>query len=269
MPSCLDNLTLPTNVPVPVPDAPMTATAFIASIQGMDRPTREQAFLDALLAGHVPDSMRTFVVLNADFKDKQGTQHTLQVQVLQDYLTIGTNEDRFRVPLSPLTAQKVADAWACVFPTYELVDAIWRVAAKIPPQPWGPPYDATMMSTDRMVAQSAKIDATMAHLGIDRASLVAGHKKDVILTVQLATHPKSVSIYGWTQSNGVPIQGLPLYMGHENTYADYSHGNRMVSRDCLLDGQPDDLGRILMDPNLCVAVSAEGPLPFIRQPNPS
>jgi len=262
--TCLGNL--PSSIPAPVPEAPMSGTEFIASIKGMDNKTREQAFLNALLAGHVPGSMRTFVVISADFVDTQGLGHTLKVQVLQDYLTIGTDADRFRVPLWPLTAQQVADAWNCVMPTYELVDAIWKVAAQVPPQPWGPPYDHTMMNTDRMVAQSAKIDAKMAALGIDRASLVAGHKKDVILTKQLATHPKSVSIYGWHQPNGKPIQGLPLYLGHENTYSDYSHGNRLVSRDCLLDGQPDDLGRILMDPVLSVAVSAEGPLPFIRQP---
>jgi hypothetical protein len=93
---------------------------------------------------------------------------------------------------------------------------------------------------------------------------MGGHKKDVVLTKQLAAKPKSVAIFGWHQANGKPIQ--PVYLGHENTYADYSHGIRMVSRECLLDDQPDDLGRVLMDANLCGVVSSEGPLPFIRQP---
>lgn len=245
----------------------MTATQFIASIQGMDRATRERAFLDTLLAGHIPQSMRTFAYFGIHYNDANGQPHDLVVQVLPDYLTIGTDDDRFRVPLNPLTAQHVADVWDCVFPTYLLVNLIWHAAAgKVPPQPWGPPYDATMMSTDRMVAQNVKIETTMRSMNIDPTGLVAGHKKDVIMTTQLASHPQQVSIYGWMQSNGSPIQGLPLYMGHENTYADYSHGNRMVARDCILDGSPDDLGRILMDSVLCTGVSAEGPLPFLRQP---
>jgi hypothetical protein len=245
----------------------MTATMFLASIQGMDRPTRERAFLEALLGGHVPESMRTFVPFDVPFTDAQGQAHTLTIQVLQDYLTIGTNNDRFRTPLNPLTAQWVADAWNCIFPTYHLVDLIWHAAVgKVPAQPWGPPYDASMMSTDRMHAQNVKIEATMRAMGIDMASLVAGHKKDVILTTRFEEVTKSVSIYGWMQPNGAPIQGLPLFLGHENTYADYSHGNRMVSRVCILDGDEDDLGRIMLDPVLSVAVSKEGPFTFIRQP---
>jgi hypothetical protein len=40
-------------------------------------------------------------------------------------------------------------------------------------------------------------------------SLLVGHKKDVVLTPLLATtYPKDVAIYGWTELNGVPIQGL-------------------------------------------------------------
>lgn len=246
----------------------MTGTAFLASIKGMDKPTRERAFLHALLEGHVPDSMRTFVPFDVPFTDAQGQAHTLTVQVLQDYLTIGTNDDRFRTPLSPLTAQWVADAWNCVFPTYKLVNLIWHAApGKVPADPWGPPYDASMYSTDRMEAQNVKIEAAMRSRGIDMAGLVAGHKKDVILTKQLETHPNQVSIYGWFPLNGNPIQGLPLYMGHENTYADYSHGNRMVSRVCILDGDEDDLGRLLLDPVLSTGISAEGPLLFIRQPD--
>lgn len=210
--------------------------------------------------------MRTFWVIDCPFLDTHGAQHSLKIQVLPDYLTIGTDSDRFRVSLNPLSHQKVADAWHCVLPTYHLVDEIWHAAAKVPAQPWGPPYDASMMSTDRLAAQNAKIEATMLSLGIDPTHLVAGHKKDVILTIQLATHPKSVSIYGWMEANGHVIQGLPLFMGHENTYADYAHGNRLVSRECVLDGQMDDLGRIMQDPVLCVGVSREGVLPFIRQP---
>ena len=43
-------------------------------------------------------------------------------------------------------------------------------------------------------------------------TLVAGGKKDVVLTPQLAAKPGKVAIYGWHRVNGVAIQ--PLYLGH-------------------------------------------------------
>lgn len=238
----------------------MTATNFVRSIAGASSHEREAAALAALLAGNVPCYMRDFVDVTIAFAG-----HKLVMRVLPDHLTIGTDDDRLRMPLWPLTAQKVADVWNCVLPTTKMVNLIWHAApSKLAPQPWGPPYDASMVSTDRFVAHNARIEATIKKLGVDATLLMSGHKKDVVLSKALAGRPTQVAIFGWIQPNGRPIQ--PLTLVHENTYGDYSHGIRMVSRECLLDDKPDDLGRILMDPHLCVGVSDEGPLPFIRQP---
>lgn len=246
-------------------DVPMTATDFVKSIAGLDRHKREDAAMAALLAGNVPSYMREFVDVNLSFADAAGVGHVLVVRALPDYLCIGTDVDRLRMPLWPLTAQKVADAWNCLLPTTKLVTILWTAApSKLPPQPWGPPYDASMMSTDRIVAHNARIEATIKKVGVDATKLIGGHKKDVVLTTKLAKQPKQVAIFGWHQANGKPIQ--PLYLGHENTYADYSHGIRLISRDCLLDDQPDDLARIMQDSNLAQAVSSEGPLVLVRQP---
>ncbi len=38
--------------------------------------------------------------------------------------------------------------------------------------------------------------------------LIAGHKKDVVITNRLLTMPKRVAIYGWHRPNGSPIQPL-------------------------------------------------------------
>lgn len=250
---------------IATPPEQTTASDFIKSITGLDRYKREEAFAAALLGGNVPSYMREFVDISLTFADTIGVGHQLTVRVLPDYLCVGTDDDRLRVPLWPLTAQRVADAWNCVLPTTRLVTIIWNAAvSKVPPQPWGPPYDSSMMSTDRIVAHNARVEATLKKLNIDGTKLMGGHKKDVVLTKQLAIKTKSVAIFGWHQGNGKPIQ--PLYLGHENTYADYSHGIRMVSRECLLDDQVDDLGRILTTASLCNVVSNEGPLPFIRQP---
>ncbi len=250
---------------LPIPPEPLSASAFVDSIKHLDRHQREHAALGALLAGHVPDCMRSFVDVPADFTDVSGVHHTLVVSVLPDFLCIGSDEERLRIPLTPLTAQKVSDAWACVMPTPKLARLVWTATeGKVPPEPWGPPYDASMMSTDRIVAHNARIDATVKRLGLDAVGLLAGHKKDVVLTKQLVAHPKQVAIFGWFKSDGHPIQ--PLYLGHENAYADYSHGIRMVSRECILDGNLIDLAWLLQDPGLCAGVSDEGPLPLVRQP---
>ena len=249
---------------LPTPSTPLTPASFVSSIAALDRFKREDAALAALLAGNVPACMRTFVDVSTDFVDDTGAQHQLTVRVLPDVLCVGSDDDRLRLPLMPLTAQKVADAWSCVLPTPKLVRLVWDAAAKVPPEPWGPPYDATMMGTDRIVAHNTKVDAAVLALKLDPTGLLSGHKKDVVLTTQLVTHPRQVAIFGWFKTDGHPIQ--PLYLGHENTYADYSHGIRMVSRECILDGNVVDLAAVLQDPHLSMGVSDEGPLTLVRQP---
>ena len=77
-----------------------------------------------------------------------------------------------------------------------------------------------------------------------------------MITAQLATRPGKVAIYGWHQLNGQPIQ--PLYLGHEITYMDYSHGIRLVKQIMLVDGVPRSIQDVLKDPALCVLISDEG-----------
>src|SRR5204862_405661 len=58
--------------------------------------------------------------------------------------------------------------------------------------------------------------------------LVAGIKKDVVVTNRLAERPNRVAIYGWHKLDGLPIQ--PLTIVHVNWYVDYSHGIRLIKR---------------------------------------
>jgi len=70
-----------------------------------------------------------------------------------------------------------------------------------------------------------------------------------------------VAIYGWHRLDGLPIQ--PLTTVHVNTYVDYSHGARLVSRRVLVDGRDRDLGELLQDPNLAPLLSDEGALQVV------
>lgn len=226
----------------------------------MDRLKREDAALGALLDGEFPSHMKEFVDVVLVFADVTGTGRKLTIRVLPDYLMIGTIDDHLRIPLMPITAQVLADEWSCILPTPHMTTLIWSASQKVTPQPWGPPYDASMMSTDRFVKHNDRVELSITKAGFDSTKLLAGHKKDVVITKQLNNpyYKKRVAIFGWHHSDGKPIQ--PLYLGHESTYSDYSHGIRLISRDCLLDDQPDDLIRILGDAAICMSVSSEGAL---------
>jgi hypothetical protein len=250
---------------IPVSETPITAAQFVSEVTGMDHITRDAHAVAALLAGNVPAHMRSFVDVTTTFRSADNQTHTLTLHVMPDVLCIGTNADYLRTSLSPLAAQQVCDAWDCMLPTTRMSDLIWAAAVnKLQPLPWGPPYDASMMTTERLVIHNQRINKQLEMMKLDATKLTAGHKKDVVMTQRLERQTKQVAIYGWQQLNGRPIQ--PLYLGHENTYADYSHGLRLVSLDCELDGTTMRLPVILADANLSLGISSEGAQTVYRQP---
>jgi hypothetical protein len=99
-----------------------------------------------------------------------------------------------------------------------------------------------------------------------RVGLIAGHKKDVVVTNRLVARPGRVAIYGWHQRDGRPIQ--PLSLVHEASYADYSHGIRFVQPTMVVDGQERLLDDVARDPESCALVSNEGPLRSLRAAAP-
>ena len=58
------------------------------------------------------------------------------------------------------------------------------------------------------------------------------------------------------QSDGKPIQ--PLYTGHATTWADYSHGVRLIANDAELNGKKVRLADIFRDGRLSWLASDEG-----------
>jgi hypothetical protein len=247
------------SLPIPAPSQPKSASDFIAAIKNSSRFSREDVAFEYLIDGNVPSYMRTFVEVKYSFVDANGLGHIARLYALPDYLTIGTDSDGLRIPLFPTTTQKLADVWNCLLPTPRIVDTLWHAAEnKLNPLPWGPPYDSSMMSTNRIVQHNRRVEEQIKKLGIDRSKLTAGHKKDIVISVQLI-HKQHVLIYGWHRSTGVPIQNLNWW-SHELTYTDYSHGERMVSRSCYVDDIEYDLAWILRDPVMHTMASGEGKL---------
>ena len=74
-----------------------------------------------------------------------------------------------------------------------------------------------------------------------------------------------VAIYGFHQLNGVPIQGLNAF-SHDDSYTDYSHGTRLFSLTCELEGSQYAVKDVLQDPVLCGLLSDEGPLRLLAYP---
>ncbi|HRP08946.1 MAG TPA: ABC transporter permease, partial [Gemmatimonadales bacterium] len=94
--------------------------------------------------------------------------------------------------------------------------------------------------------------------GTQLGALVAGHKKDVVVTPRLDSLPGRVAIYGWQKPDGSVIQ--PLNTSHTTEHVDYSHGIRFVLDEVMVDGTPHELRMLLRDPLLAGLLSDEGPI---------
>lgn len=235
----------------------VTGSQFIADNINLNGSAREANILNEFLTGNIPDFLRDFCPVNVTMSDA-----SITYLVSSDYLSIGSDDDYVRVPMNPLTAQEIADKYDCSLPTKKMVDDIWRQSdKKLNPLPWGPPYDSSMMSTERIKIHNSRIQSQL----LNKNGLISGHKKDVVLTNRL--HPnnpaKRVAIYGWIQSDGKPIQGLnPL--SHEDTYADYSHGIRLIFNDVMVNGNLMRIQDVFKDTKLSALISNEGVLNFTR-----
>lgn len=247
----------------PRPADAVSGSEFLARTQGMSRAEREEAIAQEILRGNVPDFLREGRPVTVTGRGADGQTHTAELSVAPDYLAIGSDDDFVRIPMTPATAQRIADATGASLPTSRMVDEIHRGAeAHLTPQPIPP--SAQMMSNGYYGRHQRMVEGQREQAGIPNGTLISGHKKDVVLSERLAQRPDKVAIYGWHQANGKPIQ--PLSTVHEASYADYSHGVRLVSDQVKVDGQWRPLAEVLADPNLAPLLSAEGPMHVTRVP---
>lgn len=233
----------------------MTGTQFKDYVLNMTRDAREIAIYREVVKGNVPDFIRTMkpVTITGTIGS---VSHSATFYVIPEYMSIGSNQDYFRMPMTPILAQWVADRAQCSLPTRKMVNSIWSAATcKLSPSSIAPSADMITVPvfwTHNVTVQGQR-DANGAVLG----ALVGGDKKDVVISPMLVTYVDfaRVAIYGWHYTNGTNIQ--PLYFGHESTYADYSHGIRLVNRRMLLDGSTVNIDDVLKDASLQALLSDE------------
>lgn len=228
----------------------MKGSEFVKLISGLSFAEREAALMDAL--GSRVDWPLVEVPVAA------GRRSGI-IRVTSDVLALGTCDDFVRVPTTPRTAQRIADALGLGLITPAMSDAIWR-AAQVRLEPRPIPRSSAMTGVAYFVRHNAMIEAARAA----RTGLIAGHKKDVVLCNRLAYTPRRVAIYGWHELDGQPIQDVSLF--HDDSYADYSHGIRFVAPTLRMDGEEIPLEQVYADPELAGMVSGEGPLRFTRYP---
>ncbi len=244
-------------LPVRPADAPL-GRELLASVAELSLAEREARLVSAIEAGNFPAFLRRPAVVECAVDDAESVRHRIRYRVAPDYLAVGDDGDFARVPLSPSTAQRIADRFGLALPTRRMVDQIHAHAAVVlAPQPLGEPRQAvaTFLEHDRLIE--------VQRAGREPGLLVAGIKKDVVITPLLQTRPRAVAIYGWHHPDGKPIQ--PLYLGHVATYVDYSHGVRLVWPAMEVDDRILPVAEVLADPRLHTLLSDEGPLSRERQ----
>jgi hypothetical protein len=245
----------------PRPKDALTGSQFMQQIMNLTFEQRETEIYKQFSIGNLPEFMRKLSKIKSTFMDTLGKNHICIYEVMPDYLAIGSNEDFCRIPMGPITAQKLADLFGAVMPTSKLVDDIYSKAIiKLEPVTYAPVGDQSTL-VSKFIEHNQAIENQRISEGGVLGQLVGGIKKDVVLSNKIVdpNRPDHVVIYGWHHLNGIPIQ--PLTNIHINSYLDYSHGIRFLNGEILMDGIVKDIRSVLADPLLYKLLSNEiGPM---------
>jgi len=230
----------------------VSGSQFMQQTGNLDFAERQAAALQEIFAGNVPESLRIPAILS--LINDQGD--TLLIPVTKDYMAIGSDEDFVRMPLSFPSAKAIGNQFNVFIPTPTLVDAIYDQASlQLKPQPMHPGEEmrsnAYYLRHNFLINEQAGIHR-FPHL------LVAGHKKDVVISIRLLRQHGKVPIYGWHLRSGDPIQ--PLSLVHGESYEDYSHGMRLIGSLGCLNGRPVGVEELFSDPTWEASLSAESGL---------
>lgn len=234
-----------------------SGSEFGAALGSASGTARDQMIVREVLAGNVPQFLRALTPVTLTGSSSAGKPVTITVCVTPDYVAVGDNDDFLRLPMGLPEAAQIADQMGFMLPTTRMVDAIYSQAGvRLSPRPMqaGP----QMTSTSYLRQHNATIEGQTNAAGRPNGTLVAGIKKDLVLTNALRRAPGQVAIYGWHQANGRPIQ--PLTTVHGQHYSDYSHGVRLVSQTAYLNGRAVALADLLEDRVYAQIVSSEGPI---------
>jgi hypothetical protein len=218
---------------------------------------REQAILEEISKGNLPEFLRKLVPVKLQCELANGKSLIATIFVTPDYLAIGSDSDFLRIPMNLHTAVEIAERFGFVLPTKKMVDAIYLQSSyRLAPQPL--PASPEMRSTAYYSTHNLMIEDQLHAIGARLGALISGDKKDVVMSNRLQMHAGRIAIYGWHRGPGEPIQ--PLSTVHGANYADYSHGIRLISEWALMNGKIQSIRDLLRYPSTAKLFSDEGPI---------
>ena len=244
----------------PRPADAIGGIGFMERVESLSLADREASAYAEITHGNFPQYLRHFKRIPISGITADGRKITALMDVMCDYLAVGSDSDFVRLPLRPQTAQRIADHFGCVLPTRKMVDTIDRHAElHLPPRPMTEARESVATFVEHhTIVESQRSDWPLG-------ALVTGIKKDVVLSPRIFERPHRLAIYGWRKLDGRPIQNLTIV--HVDQYVDYSHGIRLVAKSVLIDGQAVTVSELLQDEQRCVLVSDEGPMRPPRYPD--
>lgn len=222
--------------------------ALIRATEEMRAGQREQFFRDQYLAGNIPPRSRTLFPL-------QFAGGRLVLHVTRDYVALGSDTDFVRVPLAKTAAWAVARAADATLPTTRIVDRIYEESSCRVTSPRYGVRDE-MATAALYLAHSEEVDRAIERESCAPDALIAGPKKDLVVSAREGSQPGRLAIYGWFRSSGAIIQ--PLSLVHSEQYVDYTHGIRLVSNSVFVDGVTRTFREVLHDRDLGPLISDEG-----------
>ena len=235
----------------------LTGSQFAQYVSKMNPQEREEAILEEISKGNLPEFLRKLVPVQLHCELANGQSIAATIFVTPDYLAIGSDSDFLRIPMNLHTAVTIAERFGFILPTRKMVDAIYLQSRyHLIPQPL--PAGPQMRSTEYYSTHNHMIEDQVHTVGAPLGSLVSGDKKDVVMSNRLAMNLGRIAIYGWHRGPGQPIQ--PLSTVHGANYADYSHGIRLISEWALVNGKLQSIRELLQNPSTARLLSDEGPI---------
>ncbi len=273
----------------------LTGSGFARFADEMGSVERDSLVYKEIVNGNIPQYLRQPFIIKDTMEDALGVKHEVELSVTPDYFAIGSDGDYMRIPMLPGTAQRLADKFGAVLPTRKISDLIHKHATiKLVPHPMTP--DATMITLAVFARHNAILDSAIVDRGYTHGNafsvnlsrmanrsggevinnlsgkscdlvgnLLAGHKKDIVITNRMVGETGRLYIYGYHYPNGKIIQ--PLTGVHYDGYVDYSHGVRLVCNQVFVDGKRCSLRKLLQDPVMYTLFSDEdGPMQVVGYP---
>lgn len=262
-----------------IPEKPENALGgreFISLLGDLVDQEREEKIFQEIANGNIPEFLRKFKTIEVTSTDQYGVVHRGEYRVMPDVLAIGSNDNFVRIPITPITARKIADIFGCILPTRKIVDDVHENASSRIPMvtapsiakrlgiPWDPdrPDSEYMISNLFYEIHNELTEERRKEYGHKLGELISGIKKELIITKKLLTAEQGrekLAFHGGLKPGGGFWQS-GADIAHTATYVDYSHGVRLVARMTKVDGKEMDIVDVLKDSVLCKLVSDEGPL---------